>query len=75
MIDEHVRLTAHPTSIHQEVRATLNGGGPGGIELIAYADAEGASIAVWNPFRHEWARVNLVGLGDTSRLPTGRKTE
>jgi NADH dehydrogenase FAD-containing subunit len=62
---QNVKLTAHPTSVHQEVRVTLNGGGPGGIELIAHADEDGASIAIWNPFRNEWARVNLVSLGST----------
>lgn len=57
---------AYP-STHGEIRLVQTGGGPGGIEFIVDCSEEGASLAVWNPFRHEWAVLKMVGMGDSRR--------
>lgn len=50
-----------------ELRFSLEGGGPCGAETIVFCDREGVQISVWNPWRNEWATVNLKGHGEISR--------
>lgn len=46
---------------YQELRISMLGGGPRGLEFIVKADVNGTELAVWNPWRNEWATVALQG--------------
>ena len=61
-----LRLTdEHSQQGEEHVRIVVESGGPGRMEFIIKADREGAQLSVWNPFRHEWAVLKLVGQGDS----------
>ena len=62
-----VRSTVSPHG-WQELRLTVNGGGPGGLEFLVKADKDGTAVAAWNPYRHEWATQTLTGQGDSRRV-------
>lgn len=63
--DYDFTTTAYPE--FSEIRLLEGGGGPGGMEAIFKCDLKGARIAIFNPYRHEWATVDLTGRGDTRR--------
>lgn len=63
-----IKVTGTRGSSFQAIRLTLDEGGPGAVEAIVDVDAEGATLKVWNPFRHEWATTVLTGHGDTRKV-------
>lgn len=38
---------------------------PGEMEVIVKANGQHVEIAVWNPWRREWATIQLTGQGST----------
>lgn len=63
------RLTGSHGETWQEVRLSYLAGGPGGAEFVVDVDETGATLKVWNPYRHEWASLQLPGHGDSRKPP------
>lgn len=55
---------SHTSGGRSELRITVDGGGPWRQEFIVNADEEKTQLAVWNPWRQEWATVDLAGHGE-----------
>lgn len=61
--DEQLKIVSWHGYSHSQFRITYGGGGPVGMEFLVDSDENGTSLAIWNPWRNEWSRVNLVNLG------------
>jgi hypothetical protein len=53
-----VTHTGHIMDTFQEIRFTVDGGGPTGMEVIFQTSARGLEIKVWDPFKHQWITVH-----------------
>ncbi|KKL60438.1 hypothetical protein LCGC14_2205340 [marine sediment metagenome] len=51
----------------EQVRIIVEPGGPKRLEFTIKADQKSTRLSVWNPFRREWATVELIGQGDSCR--------
>lgn len=67
MAEINVAIKGSVSEYQQSIRLTVMSGGPDYMEAIIKCHADGAQLSVFNPFRHEWAVVNLKGLGDTRK--------
>jgi hypothetical protein len=65
-----VRVDGHVESSFQELRITLEGGGPSGMELVFQSRETGVEVKIWHPFNHEWVTLKQDALeyhGNTTR--------
>lgn len=60
-----VRAHTNPSRTMHEIRVTVDGGGPAGMEVVFTASEDRTRVAVWNPVRHAWARVSVEDLEST----------
>lgn len=65
-----VTHTGQSLDTFQEMRFALEGGGPGGMEVVFQTSKRGAEIKIWDPFNHQWITVtpdSFTQHGDTRR--------
>lgn len=51
---DRVTHTGKVLDTFQEIRFSLEGGGPGGMEVIFQTSERGLEVKVWDPFKHQW---------------------